>query len=150
MDGGAMLKDDESGDEGIHPFKFYLHPNATHKIIEAKWLLFSGICFVVYAYHFVWAISGVDKYADYTRFKLCGDAKNMNEATSIYDRGIMVVTVFHILEWVRQTVFLVTALIGTNMIAIYYALSFNIIYGFIALIVGLADGYGSDAQCQEI
>jgi hypothetical protein len=59
------------------------------------------ISFVVYVYHFVMAIAGVDKFCDYTRTIPCGDAKTAEEASAVFDTALFLVTIFHIVEWVR-------------------------------------------------
>jgi hypothetical protein len=56
---------------------------------------------VVYVFHFVWAIVGVDKFCDYTRVIPCGDAKTAEEASAVMDVAIFLAALFHIIEWVR-------------------------------------------------
>lgn len=57
--------------------------------------------------------------------------------------GILLVTVFHMIEWLRQTVFLTTALVNVNLMPMYYALSLNVPFGFIAMIIGIGIRFGS-------
>lgn len=45
-------------------------------------------------------------------------------------------TIFHMIEWLRWTVYLTMALVSVNLMSIYYFLSLNIIFGVIALITG--------------
>ena len=80
---------------------YYLSTEVTFKILDTRWLLFSAICFVVYAYHFVWAMAGVDKYGHYTRLFKCGTNQTDGDAESVYDTAIILVTIFHICEWAR-------------------------------------------------
>lgn len=94
-------QDDEEPVQPVQPFSYYLSTEVTFKILDTRWLLFSAICFVVYAYHFVWAMAGVDKFSHYTRLFVCGEAKNADEAMAVYDVAIAMVTIFHILEWAR-------------------------------------------------
>ena len=54
------------------------------------------------------------------------------------------------IEWARQTVFFITCLIGTNMVKLFYGMSFNICYGIIALIIGIVTGFTSEEACQEV
>ena len=107
------------------------------------------VCFVVYAYHFVWAMAGVDKYAHYTRVVSCGGNAAGADAEGVYDGVIFCMTLFHIIEWARQTIFLITCLIGTDMIKLFYFMSFNIPFGFGISIVAVITGFTSDADCQE-
>lgn len=67
-------------------------------------------------------------------------------SSKVYDNAIAVVTVFHMIEWLRQTVFLTSALVNVNLMPLYYALSINVPFGFIAMIIGIAVRYGADGK----
>ena len=58
---------------------------------------------VVYAYHFVSIILGMDTFVHWTRFQVCGTVKkgDYQGATDVYDGPLMAVLIFHIIEWVR-------------------------------------------------
>lgn len=64
----------------------------------------------------------------------------------MYDTAIAVVTIFHMIEWLRQTVLLSSALVNVNLIPLYYALSINIPFGFIAMLVGIAARFSEDGK----
>ena len=57
------------------------------------------------------------------------------------------VLLFHIIEWIRQTVLLTTILVGVKWLPVYYGLTINILVFLIAIIMGLAAGFGSDSDC---
>ena len=95
-------------------------------------------------------MAGVDKFGHYTRVFPCTGAETPEKAEEVYDMAIMLVTVFHIIEWARQTVFVITTLIGTNMVKIYYYFSVNVVYGVIALIIGIITGFTSEEDCQNV
>jgi len=59
----------------------------------------------------------------------------------------MIVSIFHIIEWIRQTIEITSVLVGVPWLPAYFALSINIPFGIIALIYGMAVGFGSDATC---
>ena len=144
----AEGEEEEEPVQPEQPFKYYLSSEVTFKILDTRWLLFTAISFVVYAYHFVWAMAGVDKFGHYTRLFPCTGAETPEKAEAVYDTAIMLVTCFHIIEWARQTVFVITTLIGTNMVKIFYYMSLNVVYGVIALIVGIIVGFTSEENCQ--
>lgn len=58
-------------------------------------------------------------------------------SSAVLDTAIAMVSLFHMIEWMRQTVVLTTALVGVNLIPVYWALSINVVYGFIAMLVGV-------------
>ena len=103
---------------------------------------------VVYAYHFVSIIIGMNQYVHYTRFLECGDAKDFLAATDVYDTALFVVLLFHIVEWVRQTVLITVILVGVKWLPIYYGLTVNVLLFLVAVIMGLAAGFGSDDECK--
>lgn len=71
-----------------------------------------------------------------------------HDASGVYDTAIGLVTIFHMIEWLRQTVFLTTALVNVNLMPLYYLLSLNVPFGFIAMLIGIATRYGGDgASC---
>jgi len=105
-----------------------------------------------YFYHFAWTVSGVDNYCDISRNNLCTAdslaSSSSDDASGVYDLAIALVTVFHMIEWLRQTVFLTTALVNVNLMPLYYILSLNVPFGFIAMLIGIAVRFGSDgAEC---
>jgi len=119
-------------------------------VLEKRWGLFTIIAGIVYTYHLLWTITGVDKFTDITRFNKCGDVTDKYEASAVYDTAIALVAVFHMIEWVRQAIFLTSALVGVNLMGVYYALSINIPYGFIAMLIGIISRYSSNGNaCAE-
>ena len=104
----------------------------------------------MYTFHLLWTITGVDKFTDVTRGYLCGDAKTFDEATAVYDTGIALVTIFHMIEWIRQAVFLTAALVGVNLVPIYYAMSINVPFGFLAMLIAIGSRFSSNGTaCAE-
>ena len=142
-------EEEETKRQPVEPFKYYLKPEQTYKIVSTRWGLFTALGGFTYFYHFAWTVAGVDNYCDYTRTKQC-NGMNGDESSGVYDLAIGMVTIFHMIEWLRQTVFLTTALVNVNLMPLYYLLSVNVPYGFIAMIVAIGTRYGSDgAACAE-
>ena len=53
-------------------------------------------------------------------------------------------------EWLRWTIYLTMALVSVNLMTVFYILSLNILFGVVALIVGLGTIFGSDgSKCRE-
>ena len=62
------------------------------------------------------------------------------------DIPILIVTIFHMAEWIRWLLFLTSALVNVDLIKPYIALSLlNIPFGIIALLIGIAGRFGSAA-----
>jgi len=57
--------------------------------------------------------------------------------------------IFHMVEWIRQTIFATSALVGVNLVAVYYGLFVFVPYGLIVMLgAGIAAG-SSESNCQE-
>lgn len=142
------LDDDQA--QQPQPFKFYLRPDVTYKILTTKWGTFTLLGGLVYAYHFVWAITGVNAFTDISRLNQCAGNPQGDDSSAVYDTAIALVTAFHIVEWIRQTVFLTTALVGANLVSLFHVLAINIPYGFIAMLVAIITRYTeSGSDCAE-
>ena len=62
------------------------------------------------------------------------------------DTPIAIVTVFHMIEWIRWLIFITSATVGVNMFKIYYLISFfSIPFGVIAMLIGIGGRFSSDA-----
>lgn len=100
----------------------------------------------MYIYHLLWTITGVDKFTDITRTYQCGEATNADDASAVFDTAIALASIFHMIEWIRQAVFLTAALVGVNLIPIYYVLSINVPFGFIAMLTAIITRYSGDGD----
>ena len=47
-------------------------------------------------------------------------------------------------EWLRQTIFATSALVGVNLVGVYYALYIMIPFGVIVMLGGAFSAFGSD------
>jgi len=95
---------EEEEDEAPKPaeaFMFYLQRDNMHEIIQKRWGIFFLFTSVIYSYHFMSIIVGMDKYVHYSRFTGCEGATDFKQASAVYDGAIFLVLVFHIIEWVR-------------------------------------------------
>ena len=134
-----MSKTNDEHEEQMapQPFGFYLKPDVSFKIISTKWGTFTLLGLVIYIYHLCWAVGSIDKYADITRLYACGGNPYGEESSAVFDQALLLVSIFHIIEWLRQTIFLVGALVGVNLISAFYVFSLNVPYGFVAMIIAL-------------
>lgn len=133
----------------MQTFTWYLRPEATFKVISTEWSKFTLLSGIIYAIHLVFLCAGVDKYSSYERTIACKDAPKGSEASAVYDLWILLVVIFHLVEWLRQTIFMTSALVGVNLVPVYYVMSLIVPYGFIILFAAGAVGFSSDSDCQE-
>jgi len=106
--------------------------------------LLSGL---VYLTHLFWCVYGIDAFSSWTRHTKCAGAASIQDAEDIYKVPIALCIIFHMIEWLRQTIFATTAMVNVNLIKVYYALSFNFCLGIIAMAWGLIAGWTADPTC---
>jgi hypothetical protein len=142
--------DDDSEEkvvEEIHEFRWYMGQEQMFKIVSEKWGTFCLFTSVIYTYHLLWCIAGVNVYADYTRKMPCGDESMTAEAaTTVFDVAIAMCVVFHMIEWIRWTLLLTAALVEANLLPLFNALQINIPFGVIACLVAIVTRYGSEGS----
>jgi hypothetical protein len=96
----------------------------------------------------LWTIAGINAYADYSRENTCpGIAGQTKEAASaVFDTAIAMVSMWHMIEWIRWTFLITAALVEANLIPIFNVLQLNVIYGVVACLVAIAARYGADGE----
>lgn len=133
----------------VQEFMFYLKPENTYTIIEKEWVKFTLLTAVIYCIHLFWMCYGVDAYSSYERHTQCTGATTKDDASGVYDTWILLTIIFHMVEWIRQTIFATSALVGVNLVAVYYGLFIFVPYGLIVMLgAGIAAG-SSESDCQE-
>jgi hypothetical protein len=137
----------------IQPFKFYATNTAvTQKILETRWGQFTMILAVVYVYHLCWAMAGVNMFSNDTRNIVCGSVKGSGfeaaqKASAIFDTAIVLVTIFHMIDWIRWTLLLTAALVSVNLLPVFYFLTvINVPYGIIVCIIAIVTRFSSDGN----
>lgn len=140
---------DDEGEEKEGPklFSDYCKPECMHEILQKRWGIFFLFSTLVYIYHFLSIIIGMDKYVHYSRFTGCKDTTSFKDASAVFDTALLLVLIFHIIEWVRQTVLITTILVGVPWLPLYFLLSLNVPFGLIVMIFCMAVGFGADETC---
>ena len=132
--------------------KFYLAPSVMHEIVakDTVWPLFTVISLIPYIFHLIMTIWGVDQYAHYKRLWQCGDATTPEMAEALFSTPIALVCIYHMIEWIKWTIFLTSTLVGVNLMIVFVFLDIvGILYGIAATIIGFATGFGAAATCLE-
>ena len=125
--------------EEVHNFRFYSRHDNMARIIGNRKLIFGLWGLIGYIGQFILIVAVVNVYSDGDRFIPCGVA-GMNQYDSeaqsaVYDTALRLLASYHIIEWVRMTLFLVTLLLGTNLMPLWYLTSLNSVFGIAAYIV---------------
>jgi hypothetical protein len=91
-------------------------------------------------------------YSDEDRFVSCNipGLTDRDEISKVYDTSLQLLGSYHIIEWVRMTLFLITLLLGQNFMLIWYVLGLNSLYGIATYIHVHATYFsGNGLQCRE-
>ena len=115
--------------------------------MNINWRTFTIIGFFMYLYHIIFTIAGVNNFTDITRFSNCGNQniKNSEQASSLMDFPIALSTSFHMIEWLRWTLFLTSILVDTNQIKTFnYIALFSIPFGVLALLISIISRYSQE------
>lgn len=101
-------------------------------------------------------MAGVNAFSSQTREIVCGSVTSTgqsgkDEASAVFDTAIALVTIFHIIDWIRWTLLLTSALVSVNLLPLFYLLTvINLPFGIISCLVALATRYGEDGTaCAE-
>ena len=136
----------------VHNFKFYSKSENMAKIIGNRKLIFGTWGLIGYIGQFILIVAVINVYSDKDRFLSCGiaDLKTPADNAAVYDMALRLLGAYHIIEWVRMTIFLVTLLLGQNFMPIWYFTSLNTLYGIAVYIyVHVIRFSGNGKECAE-
>jgi len=137
---------------------YWKNHEVTFKITTTKWGKFTMLAFVIYMYHLCWAMSGCSMYSDWSREIRCGQFVKQDGATetstqdqearakssAVYDMALFIATIYHIIEWVRWTLLITTALINSNLIRLFNLTGLNYFLGVASLAISMAARFSED------
>ncbi len=139
-------------DEGPHDFKFYSRSENMAKIIGNRKLIFGTWGLIGYIGQFILIVAVINVYSDHDRFNNCGIKELVGDEAQaeVYDMALRLLGAYHIIEWVRMTIFLVTLLLGQNFMPLWYLTSLNTLFGIAAYIHAHVIRYsGHGKECAE-
>ena len=97
---------------------------------------------VYYLLQLVACIGVVNFYGDASRFELCGGETDPLEAAKVYDIALLLLAIFHMIEWVKTTFALTVVCVGINLMWVYYLFFWNTIFGVVVIIIAMAARFG--------
>ena len=72
------------------------------------------------------------------------------DAAAVYDTALLLLAIYHLIEWIKTTLVLTVVFVGLNLMWLYYILSLNTLFGLIAIIVTMVVRFSDDGnQCAE-
>ena len=132
------------------PFSFYLKTEHVTKILTANYVKFGLGFLVCYGITFTLMIRGVSSYSEIGDNMLCGGLQTIEEAEAVFDNAILIITIYHLIEWLRWAILITVCFIGHDLIPIWYLTSVNTLFGVGAHVYGIMTYTGADANCIEV
>ena len=84
------------------------------KIIGNRKLIFGTWGLFGYIGQFILIVAVINVYSDADRFSKCPGINplDLDAHSAVYDTALKLLGIYHIIEWVRMTIWLVTLLLG--------------------------------------
>ena len=115
-------------------------------ILNNTKLIFGLVVGLWYLTQFIGAVACINLYSDNDRLKQCVQPTNADigkpaselheltdpeRSSEVFDAPLLLLAIFHIVEWIRTTVLLTVILIGVNWAIFWYATTLNTLFGLI-------------------
>ena len=79
---------------------------------------------------------------------VCNGLEGDKSATA-FDTAIALVSIYHMIEWIRWTLFLTATLVGVNLMVVFNGLIINSVYGLLVMIIALITP-GGQGDCATL
>jgi hypothetical protein len=116
------------------PWSVYLRPYWLSILLNNNKLLFGFLITFWYLAQFIGAVATINLYSDKDRLMPCdvtGSLAVPEEASKVFDLPLVLLAIFHMIEWVRATFLLTVTCIGVNWVIVWYVTVPNTLYGII-------------------
>lgn len=105
-----------------------------------------------YLAQFIGSVACVNLYGDIARGTPCNTSNlaTSEEASKVYDLPLLLMAIFHMIEWIRTTVLLTVVCIGVNWVIFWYVTIPNTLFGLITYAFVHMAYFDQDGQdCKE-
>jgi len=115
----------------VQPWNNYFKPATLSKLLHKKMLIGSILIGVQYLWQFILCLISVSYYDSNERLISCGvpGLTAPADASRYYDVVLLLFFIYHIIEWIRSTILLVTVCIGVNFMWVWYITMINSLFG---------------------
>ncbi len=127
-------------------WKFYFMPAQATKLITGRCCGMSLSIGAYYCIQLVLTIGVVNVYSDADRFLLCNENQTPLEAADVFDNALLLLAIFHLIEWIKTTFLLTVVCVGINLMHVYYFLFWNTIFGVIAVVYTMIVVFSEEGQ----
>ena len=152
----AEKKEEEQDDpppEPNSPWKVYLNTKWLPVLLNNNKLIYGFWIGFWYLANFVGAVAVINLYSDVARLTPCetqGELSAPEEASKVYDLPLLLLAIWHMIEWIRTTVLLTVVCIGVKWMIFWYVTIPNVLYGLVAFALVHVTYFGEDGQaCKD-
>jgi hypothetical protein len=135
------------------PWKVYLKPYWLTKLLNNTKKVYGPVVGFWYLAQFIGCCATINLYGDKDRLNPCattGSLADPEEASKVYDLPLLLMAIFHMIEWIRTTVLLTIVLIGVNWTISWYITIPNTLYGLVTYAFVHMAYFDEDGQdCKE-
>lgn len=135
-------------------WKVYLKPYWLSLLLNNTKIIYGFTITFYYLLQFVGCVATVNLYSDVDRLTPCattGTLANPEEASKVFDTPLLILAIWHIIEWIRTTVLLTVVCIGVNWTIFWYVTMPNSIFGLVAYAIVHMVYFSDDGKaCKEV
>ena len=106
-----------------------------------------------YLAQFIGAVACINLYSDSDRLLPCSDTgvlATSEGASDVYDFPLLMVAIYHMIEWIRTTLLLTVSCIGVNWSIGWYVTMPNTLYGIVAYAIVHMAYFSEDGEaCRD-
>ena len=144
---------DQNDDEAEKPaeiksWSYYLHPDQVAPLMSRRLLVFGSYNLLYYLIQLTAAVGVVNFYCDIDRFNSCGGLSPLDSA-SVYDKALLLLAIYHIIEWVKSTILLTVVFLGgvmRHLMYVWFLLELNTIFGIVCVVYSVLVRYSEDGE----
>lgn len=134
-------------------FLYFWKPAHFTKVVTNTKKVFAVWALIGYLGQFLLVVSAINLYSDSARNLKCGSSlvDPTEDPALVYDTALKLLAVYHIIEWVKFTLFLTIAFIGVNLMHVWYILCINSLFGIAAYITCHVQRFNDDGKaCADV
>jgi len=135
-------------------WKVYLKPYWWTILLSHNKLLFGLNITFYYLVQFIGCVTVVNLYSDRDRLLPCattGTLANPEEASKVFDLPLLMLAIWHMIEWIRTTILLTVVCIGVNWSIAWYVTMPNTLFGIVVYAMVHMSYFSDDGKaCADV
>ena len=163
----AAIEEGEDSEKEVKPdppeagntWKVYLKNQWISVLLSRNKLFYGFYTGGWYLIQFIGAVAVINLYSDKDRLIICDSIKEAGgemadwpeKSSDVFDFPLLMLALYHMIEWIRTTVLLTVICIGVNWTWIWYVTTFNTLFGIVVYaIVHMVYMSDDGKSCNEV